>query len=257
MATGVDGSGAQSLFVQVEEPQRRSAIASLLVKHGLGVRDAWTNHGMTRREADGFSVEITASIDAFPVEMAFIRRAAGHFLAENLASAVPPPFGLLDVAETAGLEDLRPAAVPVERIVEELAAARGPEPLDADRVAELLAAGPEFCAAYDFADSWFEDGDEVAALLAAAGPSPAAQVAAIRDRLLPSRRGYWAATFAWTAATLRQGRADEDWETLFIAARELLAGRAITEIPLMTMIAEATVDAFEDRQAAEDGDDDE
>jgi hypothetical protein len=256
MATGVDGSGAQSLFVEAEEPRRKNAICSLLVKHGLGVRDAWTNHGMTRREATDFSREITASIDAFPVDMTFVRLAAEHFLAENLASAVPPPFGLLDAVETAGLEGLRPATVPVEWIIDALAPARGPEPLEPGRVAALLAAGPEFCEAYDFVDSWFEDGDEVAALLEEAGSSRAAQLMAVRDRLLPSRRGHWAAIFAWTAATLRQGRADEDWETLFVAARELLAGRPVAEIPLMTMIAEATVDAFEDRDAGEDEDED-
>jgi hypothetical protein len=144
--------------------------------------------------------------------------------------------------------------MPVERLLEELARALGPGPLEPEEVAELLAAGPLFCEAYDFVDSWFEDGDEVEALLGGAPPSRAERVAAVRDRLLPSRRGHWAATFAWTAAAMRRGDPEEDWHALLIAARELLGGRPLAEIPLMTMIAEATVEAFEERQAGgEDG----
>jgi hypothetical protein len=250
--SGVDGSGAQSIFVEIEEPRRKNAIASLLVKHGLGIRDAWTNHAMTRREADEFASEIAGNMDVFPVDDAFLRLAAAHFLADNVAQDVPPPFGLLDVAETAGLEGLRPEPMPVERLLEELARALGPGPLEPEEVAELLAAGPLFCEAYDFVDSWFEDGDEVEALLGGAPPSRAERVAAVRDRLLPSRRGHWAATFAWTAAAMRRGDPEEDWHALLIAARELLGGRPLAEIPLMTMIAEATVEAFEERQAGGD-----
>ncbi len=47
LASGIDGAGAQSVFILVREG-RRNAVACLLLKHGIGVRDAWARHSLTR-----------------------------------------------------------------------------------------------------------------------------------------------------------------------------------------------------------------
>jgi hypothetical protein len=46
------------------------------------------------------------------------------------------------------------------------------------------------------------------------------------------------------ALTLQHGEEDEPWQEFFISARELNAGRAMNEIPLMMRVAANTVDAF-------------
>ncbi len=43
LVSGIDGAGAQSMFVLAREG-RRHALGCLLVKHGVGVRDAWARH---------------------------------------------------------------------------------------------------------------------------------------------------------------------------------------------------------------------
>src|SRR5215218_911166 len=53
LTSGIDGVGAQSIFVLAREGRQR-AIACLLVKAGVGIRDAWARHGLTRAEMEEF-----------------------------------------------------------------------------------------------------------------------------------------------------------------------------------------------------------
>jgi len=54
----------------------------------------------------------------------------------------------------------------------------------------------------------------------------------------------WVERLAWTALTLQHGEEDEPWEPFFISAKELEAGRKVSEIPLMAHVAKSTVDAY-------------
>src|SRR3954449_320762 len=109
LTSGIDGVGAQSLFVLAREGRRR-AIACLLVKAEVGVRDAWARHGLTRSEMEEFVGQVASGTEVFPVSSEYVRIAAAHGLAVNLASGIMPPFGLLDVVETADLQGLQPEA---------------------------------------------------------------------------------------------------------------------------------------------------
>jgi hypothetical protein len=43
---------------------------------------------------------------------------------------------------------------------------------------------------------------------------------------------------------LRHCEDDEPWQEFFVTAKEVLAGRTMAEIPLMSRVAEVTVDAY-------------
>ena len=73
LVSGIDGAGAQSIFVVAREG-RKNAIASLLVKHGIGVRDAWARHGLSRAECDDFRERSSKLIFFRPVSTTFGRR---------------------------------------------------------------------------------------------------------------------------------------------------------------------------------------
>src|SRR4051795_5971258 len=109
LASGIDGVGAQSLFVLAREGRRR-AIACLLVKAEVGVRDAWARHGLTRSEMEEFVGQVASGTEVFPVSAEYVRMAAAHGLAVNLASGTMPPFALLDFVETSDLQGLQPEA---------------------------------------------------------------------------------------------------------------------------------------------------
>ena len=131
IASPFDGSGAQSLFVVVREG-RKFAVAALLIKQGIGVRDAWVRRGLSRRELDAFLAQVAAQLDLWAVTLDHVRVVTKHFLAVGAAGGVMPPFGLVDVAETIGMSDLNPADRPIEDVVDALFAEVG----SANRTAE-------------------------------------------------------------------------------------------------------------------------
>ncbi|MCG5239472.1 hypothetical protein ACIU1J_31155 [Azospirillum doebereinerae] len=250
-ATGWDGAGAQSLFFVVKEG-RRFALAALLLKQGFGVRDAWVQHGGTKRDADGLLGEVEEQVGLVRTTMEYAAEAAAFALGINAASGVLPPFGLIDAAETAGLANLQPETVAVEALVETLCAdlPSGPE---AESLA--FAASATWRQRHPFTQSWFESGDEVGELLGRKRLAKGKAADLILDQCLEGRRRLWAERIAWTAAALRQpqqaGRKTKaglpgaaDWADFALVARALLAGTPLRALPVMVAVARASVEHF-------------
>jgi hypothetical protein len=79
VTTGVDGSGAIGVLAHCRN-KRKNVLGSLVLKHGVGVRDAWAQEGMTQNEIDRAFVE-AGLIDQFTIASDFLQTAVGHFLA--------------------------------------------------------------------------------------------------------------------------------------------------------------------------------
>ena len=240
VASGIDGAGAQSIFIVAREG-RRSAIGCILLKHGIGVRDAWARHALTRSEVGEFMTELQ-EVDLFPISLDYVAVAIAHALAGNLVSGVLPPFALLDALEVAGLEGIQPRALSLEDVLDRLGADADPGAPRAE-AAELLAGSSTLPETYGFLDSWFEADTEPQRMLADSRLSRARRIDLVRDELLPRHAGKWAERFAWTALTLRHARTDLPWQAFHVSARELNSGRPMSEIPLIGHIATLTVDA--------------
>lgn len=243
LASGIDGAGAQSIFVLVREG-RRNGIACILLKHGIGTRDAWARHGLTRAELDDFVAQ-AQEIDLFPCSLDYVRIAVAHSLAVNLHSGVMPPFPLLDAMETAGLQGIQPEELSTKAVLSLLESEANPRLLQPEVIRDVLARSRSLPEEFMFLDSWFEADDEVDHLLGEKRLSRTKRIALVQNELLPRRSGKWAERLAWTALTLRHGEEDEPWEALFVSAKELEAGRMPGEIPLMAHVAGVTVDAYE------------
>src|SRR4051812_808516 len=241
LASGIDGVGAQSIFVLAREGRRR-AIACLLVKAEVGVRDAWARHGLTRSEMEEFVGQVASGTEVFPVSSEYVRIAAAHGLAVNLASGIMPPFALLDFVETADLQALQPEALPLERLLSMLEAQAD---LGVPRsTAELLARSRAVVDRFGFLDSWFEEGPEIEQLLEGKRIARAKRVALVRESLLPKHATKWGDRLARMALLLRHCEDEEPWPEFFVSAKEVLAGRSLAEVPLMTHVAENTVEAY-------------
>ena len=241
LASGIDGAGAQSIFVLAREG-RRKAIGCLLVKAGVGVRDAWARHGLIRAEMEEFLDLVAGGMELFPISLEYVRLAAAHALAVNLASGTMPPFALLDFVETADLQGLQPEALPLERLLAMLEA--DADPAAPGSTAELLARSRAVVDRFDFLDSWFEEGAAVEQLLEGKRMGRAKRVALVRESLLPEHATKWGDRLARTALLLRHCEDEEPWQEFFVTAKEVLAGRPMAEIPLMSRVAEVTVDAY-------------
>ncbi len=240
LASGIDGAGAQSIFILVREG-RRSAIGCLLLKHGIGIRDGWAQHGLTRTELDEFLAQVR-EIDLLPIDMDYVRVAGANALAVNLTSGVMPPFAALDVMETGGLQGMQPEALSVDAVLGMLDA-EADSLSGAEVVVKVLASSRDLPDTLGFLDSWFEADAEVEQLLGGERLARAKRIALVQDELLPRRAAKWVERLAWTALMLRNSEEDMPWEAFFVSAKALKAGRAIGEIPLMAYVAGLTVDA--------------
>ncbi|MCW5700178.1 MAG: hypothetical protein KIT00_10095 [Rhodospirillales bacterium] len=242
-ATGIDGSGAQSIFVMAKE-RRKYAFAALLVKQGVGVRDAWVRHRLTRREVDAFQSELPMSVDIFESSMDHVRALMSHYLAVAVESGTMPPFELFDFAETTGLDDLNPVKMEVEQLVQSLCEDIESDFLEPQQVKETLENCDDWLDNYMFMESWFEGDDDIAAQLQDGAVNPGDEEQFILEHILPPRRKRWAEMMAWTALTLKQDEDDPMWETFAVTARELLTDRDIGEFAVMRQIAADTVKAL-------------
>lgn len=253
IASGLDGSAAQSLFVVTREG-RKFALASLLVKHGAGVRDAFTHKNLGRAEVTAFLDEAADKIDLYPVSHEHLVSTIRHFLAVGGQTGVMPPFGLLDLAEIASVADLNPQYIELDGLVARLCEPLEAKDLAARGVARLIKRSARWSESYPFVDSWFEEDGAIDTLLTAE-PTPSGEPAeVILHRYLPGRRRYWAEVFAWTALVLRQSGAGTGWEEFAVTARELLGTRDLATIPAMTTIAMVTAEVY--REGVGDDDDD-
>jgi hypothetical protein len=223
-------------------------LASLLVKNEFGVTDAWVRNGMTKAEADALITEIVAGTEAVEVSISLLEQRLGDALAINVARDVPPPFGLLQVAETLGLGPLHPESISrlmlVEALIAELPSAR------TDTVAAQAAhrASVSWEQEFETLASWFEAGEAVETFLRALRTRKR-RIEAVLAQLLPTRRTFWAERCAWMAATLKEGAADGDdtWRDFALVARDLVGERPLAEIPLAARIAAATVEVIGQR----------
>src|SRR5215210_8125489 len=247
LASGIDGAGAQSIFVLAREGRRR-AIGCLLVKAGVGVRDAWARHGLARAEVEEFLDQVAGGMEVFPISLEYVRLAAAHALAVNLASGTMPPFALLDFVETADLQGLQPEALPLERLLAILEAEA--DPGVPRSTAELLARSRAVVDRFGFLDSWFEEGAGVEQLLGGKRIARAKRVALVRESLLPKHATKWGDRLARIALLLRHCEDEEPWQEFLVSAKEVVAGRSLAEVPLMNRVAENTVEAYSASRSA-------
>lgn len=244
VASGIDGSGAQSLFALVKEG-RKHAVASLLVKQGIGVRDAWVSHGMTKGQAEGMLDHIGFQMQQFDTSIDYLYQALGHALSVNAQSGTLPPFGLVDFLETLGLATANPQPLPGDVLLARLVDAipgrvRGPA-----SVKRALKASARWPDEYGFLDSWFEDGGDLDGLLGGKKLSLQQRHALVLDQYLPSRRVAWAQRLCWTAEMFRHDPENNaDWLDFVLVAREVAGERPLVEIPVMVMVAGISVEAW-------------
>lgn len=239
-ASGFDGSGAQSVFVIAGQGRKR-ALAALLFKQGFGVRDAWADHGGTEAEVDAKFQALAMQMDLLPISLEYVAVAMRHFLGVSAQSGIMPPYGLLDVAEAAGVTSLNPEFQPLDALLSSLCAEIAPERATPQAIAKALKTSASWGENQPMVWSWFEESDEVDAILTQRRLSKAKRKAALLAMPLQKRRHWWAALIAWAGYTIKHTPGASGWEDHILVARELLGDRPLDEFGIMNQIAEATV----------------
>ena len=187
-------------------------------------------------------------MDLLPVPLEYAATAVRHFLGVNAQAGVMPPFGLLDVAEVAGLTSLNPEFQPVDALLASLSAEIAPKRATPQAIARALKASASWGETQPMAGSWFEESDEADAILAQGKVSKAKRKAALLATPIQKRRRWWAALIAWTGFTMKHTQGASGWEDYVLVARELLGERPLDEFGIMNGIAEATISNYSLRQ---------
>jgi hypothetical protein len=243
-ASGFDGAGAQSLFIVMKQG-RKYAIASLLLKQGIGIKDAWTNTGMTRKAAFAMLEQIEDQVGLLESDGAYLETALSHFLATGLAAGTPPPFGLLEVLEALALPPPAPAIQDIAALLDGVLATIPTERQNAAALEQAIQQSASWPDQFAFAQSWFEDIPAVDGLLRGRRLGQEKQTLLILSQLLPQRRTHWAGLLGWTAAACAHDKVLTDLSIdLALVARAVLNGADLTGIPIMQEIAGLTVLAW-------------
>jgi hypothetical protein len=245
IASGCDGAGAQSFFVIIKRG-RKLALASLLVKHRLGVRDGWVRDDLSRREVDQLLAEIGQELDPFDASPEIVQAAVAHGLAANLDRGEPPPFGLVHFLEAVGLTQVRPERLDAETLIARLLDAVDDEHRSARAVTTALAASKHWPKAYVFLQSWFEQDEAAHAAVSSVSGQKQRQEAVLRQ-VLPARRARWAELLAWTAKAAQDQIENQAWIGFALVAREMLGERPLANIPIAAWIAGNTAAALSRR----------
>src|SRR5713226_2609043 len=213
ITTGIDGSGAIGVLAHCRN-KRKNVLGSLVLKHGVGVRDAWAQEGLTQKELDHAFVD-AAVVDQFTIAPDFLPTAVGHFLALGHQTGAMPPFGLVRFLEAVGVSSVQPRLISPASLLETIEEGRA---IGADAFEHLLADGFELAADYVFIDSWFEAGDEVDAVLMRNRQARNKREALIIEKVLEPRREWWTQVTAWAAYILYRAGNGGRWQEFYAMA---------------------------------------
>jgi hypothetical protein len=238
LASVRDGSGASALFACLKHGARFATASIMLKAHG--VVEALLHDEISRAEMDSFEAAIRSSTPTSQIRPPTFMQLLQLALARNIASSAPPPFALVRVVEAIGLDALVPDVSRPADLIDALVA----EVPDHDS-AETIARANDEVANSEFAENWFEAGDEIdEALKATRTRAEAAKT--LLHAYLPRRREFWAAQCALSALVLKDGSAPtgDMWSRLALVGREIGREAAFERIPLMRRIADESADVY-------------
>lgn len=235
-----DGAGAQSIFASIKQG-RKNALVSILIKQGHGVRDAWVAHSLSRPEIEDMLDHIASEMSVHETTAEDAGLILSSALADSPASS-PPPFGLVQAIRLIGLSDVASKFVSVDDLVATMLADADASVTDAKALERAVRGSGRWLAINPQLDSWFENGDDVAAAIKGKRKIED-RIAAIIENVLEPKRAYWASVIAWSAFAQRGDGHGSEWIEMALVAREMASERPLTAIPLARFIAAQTAEA--------------
>jgi DNA-binding NarL/FixJ family response regulator len=243
-ATAIDGSASQG-FLMISPAGRKKRVSSILTKRGIA--DAWSGEPESRRQIEASLAAAGMDAPMLAVSRSYFDRAVAHHLALSTEKGEAAPFGLLQVAETIGGADWRPARMDFADTLAELMAEVPKAMCEPSAVAALLRNSDQLAGLAGIANCWFEDDPQAAqAVKQARGRNRAQVTTYLLQSVIARRRDRWAEIFLRTAAWMHEAppHADLCWRELAIVAKSLADGQDVTEIALMRDIALRTIEVL-------------
>ena len=241
LASSIDGAPTQG-FLLVSAVGRKKRISSILTKSGIA--DAWTGEPESRRRVESTLADAGMNAPMIAVSRSYLDRITAHNLALSVDRAAPPPLGLLQVAETLGGANWQPVRIDFGDTLARLIAEVPEAMREGAGGATVLRESGELPDLEVIAQSWFEDGPDIAQTIRGARGRNRAKLATyLLVSVITRHRDKWADLILRTALWMREAPPEFDlcWRELSIVAKALADGRDMTKIGLMQNIAQRTI----------------
>ena len=243
-ASMVDGSGAQSILA-VSRAGRKGLVAGLLLKHGVGVQDAWLDTSMSRSNSNAMLRDMKSESPCGEVARSYVDTAVQHAIATGLACGTVPTETVLAIAEGIGAAEWKDRRLDVvaeaHRLFDELTA----EQTQVSSIEAALGRGVIWMQQQPIAASWLEDTPGVRRVIARLPRrDTVGATRLVLNEVLPATRMAWAERFLLMALWCQSAttKAHRDWAADFVVLTHAVASNTPLEsIPIMTGIAAQTV----------------
>jgi len=241
--SSIDGSGAQGALM-VSPAAGKFRCSSLLFRFGIGIIDAWVTEPMAKGRLRQMLRDGEEGAALRQVTRSLLDQMVSHHLATGLERGAPPPVALLQVAETIAATEWRPACLDWRASLDALLSEVPPALRTQARLGELANTSADWAAADGLADSWFEDDQEVADLLAKVPRRRTEKdLEYVLATIIERRKLKWAERFVWTALWLKENTPAPGrlWSHFALIAHEIVRGRSLDSIAVMRLIARNTL----------------
>lgn len=247
-ATEIDGSGAQGLFIYIQQ-KRRYRLAGLLINSRIGIKEVWLTVPLSKKEITHY-VEETFEKDTVVREVTreYLQLMINHFLGVMHGKKTVPPLHLLEIQELLNL-DFMPDCIDIATLMQEIGVQI--TPFTAAAVADGVKHSKRWLQDKRIVNSWFEESSTIDSLVnQCCSIEKGVKICAIKDAhalvreaLFTANREKWIFHFLWTALWLKAKTNTKErfWKDCFFVAYALSEGQTPASIPIANEIATISV----------------
>jgi hypothetical protein len=247
-ASEVDGGGAQGIFIHIKRG-RQHRLCGLLVKYGLGIKDAWITPELSNKEMKHYNHEVfDDSMMLRRVDLSYLEKITNHFLALTIERGGMPDLHLLEIQEEIGLHFI-PERMDVDSFIHELSIQI--TPFTPDVLLDSFKRSKLWPKTKRFTESWYLESAQIDKLVNRCcsfidGVKVCRIEEAIQDVFtyeFENMRPRWVFHFIWISIWLKvSARKNEKlWQDSFFIAFSIHSGQPLNEIPIMQEICHQTV----------------
>jgi hypothetical protein len=247
-ATEVDGTSSQGIFLHLRK-NRKNRLCGLLLKHDLGLKDAWITPSISSTDVkDYYKQAFAENVTLREVDLSYFTMMVEHFLAITVEQNEAPLVHFLEIQELLGIR-LRPKKLDFECLFEQLSVQI--MPFTQEVIAQSLQRSKSWLKSKAFTESWylenslidkivnhnssFVDGIRVCRMAEA--------MDAVFTEEMELHRDKWQFHFLWVALWIKakERKNEKIWRDSFLIAYTIHEGAQLKNIPVLQEICRQTV----------------
>ncbi|STX52818.1 Uncharacterised protein [Legionella busanensis] len=247
-ASEVDGSGAQGLFIHIKEG-RKNRLCGLLLKHGLGIKDAWLTPPIKIQDIKKYYDEtFDDNITLREVDLTYLQIITEHFLALTIEQGGMPDLHLLEIQELLNI-NFYPRILDVTGLIEELSVKISP--FTPDKMQASFKRSKNWLKTKSFTESWYIENANVDKLVNRCSSFvDGVKLCVIEDAIkavieqeMELNREKWLFHFLWITIWLKakSRKNEKTWQDSFFIAYAIYENMPLSSIPLIHEISRQTV----------------